>query len=428
MNGVIITKLPKSQVKWEITVPAETVAAAYSRACEKIGATIEIKGFRKGKAPADAVRRFAGEQKIFQEASFLAMEEAYAEAVKESDLRIVGNPRVEVTKIAPGNPLVFCVTAAVVPEVTLPDYKEIVRAHARARTPVAVSDEEVSDALMWLRQSRRKEVLVSRPAKEGDRVEIDFESRIAGVKVDGGDSRNHPLVLGKSKFAEGFDAAISGMAGGEVKEFSLDIPATHARAQMRGKRVDFKVKMNRVYEVTLPELDDAFAQSFGYANAEAFAGNIRESLRKEKEEREKESFRSLIARSIAQKSHAEIPDVLKERETDTMYEELARALGMRGLDMDGYLSSLKKTKEEMRAEMAQEAEMRVKIALVLGEIARAEGIAVLPEEAHERVELILQKESAEKRARADRELLSRYVSGIIRNEKVYELLEAENKI
>ncbi len=428
MEGVIFKKLPQSQCMWEITVPAETVNGAFPRACEKLGAGLEIKGFRKGKAPLDAVRRCVGEEKIFQEASFLVMEEKYAEAAKESGVRIAGHPTVEVMKIAPGNPLVFQVTAAVYPEVTLPDYKEITRSIKHARAPVLVTEEEVNNALAWLCQSRRKEALVPRPAKEGDRVEVDFESRIAGVKVDGGDSRNHPFVLGKSKFADGFDAAVAGMSEGEEKMFSLDVPASHARAEMRGKRVDFKVKMNGVYEVTVPDADDAFAQSIGgFADKEALVSTIREGLQKEKEEQEKESFRSLIARSIAEKTRAEIADVLRERETDKMIAEFSQGLAERGLDMDGYLSSLKKTKEEMRGEIAKEAEMRVKIALTLGEIAQKEGITASPEEVRERVERILQKENKEDQKRADRELISQYVSGIIRNEKVFALLESGMK-
>ncbi|MBI3685659.1 trigger factor [Candidatus Azambacteria bacterium] len=423
MEGVVCKKLPKSQVMFEVTAQPEEVANAEIRALGKLGAGIELKGFRKGKAPADMVRRHIGEERLFQEACFLLMDEKYAQIVKEFNVRTAGQPKVEVKKMAKGNPLVFTVTVAVYPEVTLPDYKDIARSLKKERMPVMVTDDEVKGALEWIAQSRRKEALVSRAAKQGDLVEINFESRIGGVKMDGGESRSHPFIVGKSKFADGFDAHIEGMEPGAEKEFSLRISPEHGRAEIRGKPVDFKVKMNAVYEITLPELDDAFAQSLGkFENAAALARNIKENLQQEKEAQEKETFRSVLAKAIAARTQAEIADILIDEETDKMFSEMTHGLRERGLDLDGYLASVKKTKEEFRTEVRPQAETRVKIALALGEIAKKEHITVSPEEVNEQALRILEKRDESVR-RMDMDLLSRYVSGIIRNEKVFALLE-----
>jgi len=424
MEEMVMKKLPRSLVVWEVTVPVEKVTGAEERALKKIGASFEAKGFRKGKAPIDMVRKSIGETKLLEEASFLVIEEKYAQMMKETEVRVVGRPRVEIKKIARNNPLVFTVTMAVYPEVKLPDYKKIARALIKERKPLVVQEKDVHEALQWLLESRRKEARVARPAQLGDLIEVDFESRIAGVKVDGGESRNHPLILGKSKFADGFDAHLEGMSEGETKEFSLSIPGDHARQEIRGKLVDFKVKINAVREIAMPALDDEFAHSLGtFKDVPALTESVKEGLKEEKNAQERETFRSLLAKSIAQEAKADIAEILVDEETDKMLKEMEHGLSERGLTFDAYLATLKKTKEEMQKDLCGEAESRVKIALVLEEIAKKENVSIPADELKERVERLIRRQTESERAATDPDLLSRYVSGIIRNEKVFELLE-----
>ena len=424
MEGVKVTKLPKSQVRCEVTVPAEEVSRAMQRAARRLGETLEVKGFRKGKAPDEVVRREVGDARLLQEASFLVMEETYARITKEFELKVAGQPKVEIMKIAPGNPLVFVITAAVWPEVALADYRSVARALLKERTPVEVKEDEVHRALEWLRQSRRKETLVQRPAQKGDAVEVNFESRVHGVRIEGGESRNHPFVLGLSKFASGFDEQVEGMRQAEEKEFSLDIPTDHGRKEMRGKRVDFKVKLLAVREAAVPALNDAFAQSLGtFESAAALKENVREGLHREKEMQEREAFRKKLAEAIARESRAEIADILVAQEADKMLTDLESGLSEHGLELESYLSTMKKSVDDVRKDFRAQGEMRVKIALVLAEIAKKEQVSVSDEELTERIEEVLRKQTPEERRAADLALLSQYLSGIIRNEKVFALLE-----
>lgn len=424
MEGVVFKKLPKGQVSFEVTVPAEALAPAEARALSQIGAELELKGFRKGKAPLELVRKQVSDARVLEEAAYLVMEEKYPALVKAYGVRAAGRPNAAVQKLARGNPFVFTLTVAVYPEVALPDYKKIAHNLVKERAPVSVGEKEVSDALEWLRQSRRKEALVSRPAKEGDLVEVDFESRIAGVKVDGGESRNHPFVLGKSSFAKGFDAQVAGMEPGSEKAFSLDIPADHARAEIRGKKVDFTVKLNSVSEVTLPELDDAFAQSLGgFADKAALETNVRDGLKQEKEEQEKEAFRTKLAEAIAEKTKADIADTLIDQEAAKMRSEMEHGLSERGLTLDAYLSAVKKAPEDFMREVRAQAEKRVKISLALEAIADTEAVAVPEQELTKRMERYLARFDERQRKTIDLEALSQYVTGVMRNEKVFALLE-----
>ena len=113
--------------------------------------------------------------------------------------------------------------------------------------PIAVEEQEIQDALLWLQRSRKKEALVARPAHSGDKVEINFETRQAGVKIEGGESRNHPLVIGDNKFVPGFEDQLVGMQVHEEKKFSVKVPADYAQGNVRGKVLDFTVTMNAVY-------------------------------------------------------------------------------------------------------------------------------------------------------------------------------------
>lgn len=424
MDGVVFKKLPKGQVSFEVTVPVEELAPAEARALSQIGSELELKGFRKGKAPAELVRKNVSDAHVLEEMAHVVMEEKYPALIKEYGVRPAGRPNASVQKLARGNPFVFTLTVAVYPEVTLPDYKKIAESLVKERVPVLVGEKDVADAFEWLRQSRRKEELVSRPVKEGDVVEVDFESRIAGVKLDGGESRNHPFIVGKSSFAKGFDEQVVGMEPGSEKSFTLDIPADHARAEIRGKKVDFKVKLNSIKEVTLPDIDDAFAQSLGgFADKAALETNIREGLMQEKEEKEKESFRTKIAEAIAEKTKADIADVLIDQETAKMRSEMEHGLSERGLTLDSYLTAIKKTPEDFMKEVRAQAEKRVTISLVLEAIADKEAVTVSEAELKERMERYIARFDERQRKTIDLNALSQYVTDIMRNEKVFALLE-----
>jgi len=426
MEGVTQKKLAKSQMFFEVTLTPEVFADAEKKALKAITEHVEIKGFRKGKAPEDMVRRHVGDAKILEEASYQAIDTAYADIVKEYAIHAVGQPKIEVKKAAPGNPFVCTITVAVYPEVKLPDYAAIAQKFSKDLEVPAVKDAEMKEALEWLRKSRRKEVLVTRPAEKGDFVEVDFEARQAGVKIEGGESRNHPLVIGESKFIPGFDAQCEGMQAGEEKKFSLQVPKDYGHEAFRGRSLDFTVKMNAVYAVQLPEINDEFAKSLGsFADVAALEKNISEGLHHEKEREQKEKFRNNVVEAIAKKADMEIADILVDQEVHKMIADIEHNVKDGGLDFETYLTHIKKTRAEVEKDLRVQAETRVRVSLVLAEIAKKENISASEEEVDVRVRDLLRQQEAY--SGVDIELLNNYVSGIIRNEKVFALLESGNR-
>lgn len=423
MDEITFKKLPGSQVKFEVTVPADEVLFFRERAAQALAERLEIDGFRKGKAPYDVVKQYAGSARIFEEAAYVAIEKKYQSVVAERKLRALGQPKVEILKIAEGNPLVFSITIAVYPEVELPDYKSIAKQCEKERKSVEVKDEEIEKAVDFIRNSRRKEAPVDRPAQKGDLAEVDFEIRSGGVKIEGGESKNHPIVLGEGKFIPGFENGILGMRSGEEKIFSISVPADYAKESLRGRELEVKAKVNAVYELILPELTDDFAKTSGnFETIQGFKDNVRDSLKMEKEAEEKERMRNLVAGKIADAAKMEVADILIDQEINKIISELAQNIQSHGADFDSYLAHIKKTKDDLKKDFREQAERRVRISLALSEIAQKEEIKLNESDVQKRTEEMLAHSHMEDAKNIDTNLLRNYVSGIMRNEKVFELL------
>lgn len=299
------------------------------------------------------------------------------------------------------------------------------------KNKLEVKKEEIKKSLDYLQNSRAKIITVNRSCKKGDRVEIDFEIRQGGVKIENSTSKNHPLILGQNRFLPGFEDQLKEMKTDQEKEFSLKVPADWPDKRITNKNLDFKVKMNLVQEREIPSLNDEFAKSLGtFESLTALEESIKEGLLREKEIKEKERIRIELIEKVAQDSKIEIPEVLIEQELEKMTNELKTNITSLGLDFDKYLKEIKKTIEELRKNWQKQAEKRVVIALCLQVIAEKENIEVSDEEIKERINQDLKHypNTEEVKKNIDLNALKEYAKAILRNEKVFELLEKQAKI
>lgn len=299
------------------------------------------------------------------------------------------------------------------------------------KNKLEIKEEEIKKALDYLQNSRAKVITVNRPAKQNDLIEIDFEVRQGGVKIENGESKNHPLILGEQRFLPGFEKEIEGMKAGEEKEFSLKAPENWPDKRIANKNMDFKVKMNLVQERELSKINDEFAKSLGeFKSLDALKGSIKEGLMKEKEQKEKERIRIELIEKVAQDSKIDVPDVLIKQELEKMINELKASISSMGLDFDKYLKDLKTTIEDLKKDWQDQAEKRVQIALCLGSIADKENIEVNDEDIKERIDEDLKRypNAEEVKKNIDLSALKEYTKAIIRNEKVFDLLEREANI
>jgi len=294
------------------------------------------------------------------------------------------------------------------------------------KNKMKVKKEEVNKALIFLQNSRAKIITVNRPAKKGDQTEINFEIHQGGVKIENGASKNHPLILGRGHFLPGFEEKLEGMRSGEEKEFSLKAPSNWLDKRIADKNLDFKVKMNLVQERELPAINDEFARSLGnFKSLDELKKSIKEGLFQEKELKEKERIRTELIEKIIQDSEAEIPENFIKLELERMIKELEISIKNLGFDFGIYLKQVNKTIDELKKEWWGQAEKRVRISLCLTAIAQKENIEVNDEEVVERINQDIKNYSSIEKIKKDIDLnaLKEYTKSVLKNEKVFELLE-----
>ena len=389
-----IKKLPKSEVELEIKVSAEEFGRFIEQATLNLGGDLEIKGFRKGKAPKNIIEERIGMEKILIEAGDLAVNETYKKAVLENKIEVIFQPKIEIKKLAKGNDLVFLARTAVLPEVELPDYKKI--ASEVKRNKAVVEEKEIEDAFKWLQKSRAKITLKNQSAQKSDFVEIEYWS--AQIQ---GEGQKDAFILGEGHFIPGFEEKIIGMKSGEEKE--------NITLNKDGKEIILKVKVISVQNVELPEANDQFAKSLGeFENLDALKKNIKQGLILEKEQAETQRVRQEILERISEKIKAEIPDVLIENEQKQMLENLKKMVSERlKIPFEDYLSKIKKTEKEILDSFLPAAQKKVRNFLVLREIGKREKVEV----------------SEEELANLDSGQSKEYSEETLRTEKIFAMLE-----
>lgn len=423
-----IKKLPKGIIEILAEILPEEINKFENSALIELAKDFELPGFRKGKVPLNIVKEKIDSIKILEKASNLAIQKNYAEIMMKENFTPADYPKIEIKKIAPGNPLVFKITVPVIPKVKLGDYKKI----KVKEKEIKVSEEEVNNLLKNLQEMRAKEKIVYRPARIGDKVIVDLEMSTDKVPLENGQAKNAIFILGQKSYIPGFSENLVGLLPGSVKNFSLEYPTDHYDKRLAGKIVDFKVKINSIYQIDLPELNDEFASSVGnFKTLEDLKTQLKENLKEEKRIKEEERIEiELLKKLIAISEFDEIPDILIEKEVDKMINELKESIREQGLNFENYLTSIKKTYNNLKEEFKPKAEERIKAILAIGELARKENIRIDEPEIEEELKRFLEiyKDKPEIIKELKTEAGRYYIKNIILNKKVLDWLKNQNKI
>jgi len=430
-----IKKLPGSQIEILFEISAEEFQKFIEKAIFELAKDLEIEGFRKGQAPKEIIIQKIGQDKILASATQLAIEENYFRENFAQKFEVISQPKIEILS-APSfdGGLTFKAVFATLPEIKLPDYKKI--ASEIKRKEIFVEEKELEEALSFLQKSRAKFIFENRPAKRGDFVEIEFQS----PKIEGGLKRKDNFILGEGHFVFGFENNLEGMMPGQEKEFSLQFPKEHPQKNLAGNTVNFKVKMSSVQRMELPQINDEFAKNLGkFENLIGLKENIKEGIKMEKENSESQRIRGEILEKIVRKMEGDIPEVLIETEKKRMLEDLKNFVSERlKLTLEDYLAKIQKTEKELLDSFSNEAEKKVKSALILKEISKREKIEVSEEEMKIAISEFLKNYLGPEKAKKalarqnfegqnlgglDLEKLKGYYEEVIRNEKALNFLE-----
>jgi len=425
-----ITKkdLGKSQIELTVELTAEEFKPYLPRAVEKVSLEVKIEGFRPGKVPYEILKAKIGEMTILEEAARLAVDKTVEQAIKNNVTeQIVGQPQINISKLAPDNPLEYKIVLTLLPEVKLGKYKELAIKEAKPE----VKDEEVEKLISELREMRGQETISEAEVKEGNRVIMDIEIFLDKVPVDGGQGKDTGIIVGKNYVIPGFDKKIIGAKKGDTREFTLPYPAEHHQKNLAGKIAEFRVKIKEVFNRVLPEVNDEFAKGFGLDKVEELKGNIKKSILAEKQEKEKQASEGVMLDKIIDAAKfGDIPEVLVKHEAEVMMSELEYSVKKQGAKFEDYLLHLKKTREQMQLEIMPEAVKRVKASLIIWEVGKLEKIAVKHEEVHEEIDKVLKqyKGKPEVEERIKSHAYHDYVENNLTGKKVMEKLREWNII
>lgn len=375
---------------WKTTLTVELDRTELARYIEQVEAQataeLEIDGFRKGKVPKDVARKHIDQQQLLQAALEQALHRSLAVAINEQSLDVLHVSDLSI-KENTAEKLLYSVVLTVSPEITTPDLSQV----KVARKPVEVTDQEIEQTLTMIRESRAAFNAKEGVAAIGDRVEVDFTVKEGGKVIEGGESKNHPVMLGDNKFIPGFEDQIVGMKKDEEKSFSLTAPKDYFHKDVAGKKLDFSVTVRSIQTVDKPELTDAFAQSIGqFQNVDQLKGSIREGVYAEKREKETQRVRLEILDHLIKKADIPAPDFMVEDQLNAMIAGFDRDLHERGMEMGMYLAHLNKTQDDLRKEWRPEASKQVRISLLVHAIAKQKSLLAEESEVEETFNQMIQ--------------------------------------
>jgi len=358
-----------------VSVPLAQIESEINARLKKIARTAKMQGFRPGHVPLKIVERQYGFQ-VRQEVLSDAVQNAFANAVKDQNYRVAGYPRFQPVQSGEGATAVeYTATFEVYPEVKVGDLSS-----ARVQKPkVEVQDANVQSTLDTLRKQRAKFERVSRPAKTGDLVNIDFEGLIAGQPFSGNKSENFTVVLGEGRMLPDFESAIEGMAEGETKTFPVTFPQDYAEA-VKGKTADFTVKVNQVAEAKLPALDAEFAKQLGVedGDVERLKREVRQNIDKETAKRVKQSIKEQVMDGLHASAQFEVPRALIDNEVARMQEQAVEDLKQRGMTTQNLT---------LPADLFTErAQRRLKLSILVSELVKRENLQPKPEQVRKVIE------------------------------------------
>jgi len=362
---ISVKKLPKSEVEVEGELEAEIFESYFAKALKKIGETLEVDGFRKGKIPESVLLSKIPEIRILEEMAEMALSENYPKIIANEKIDAISRPEISITKLARKNPFGFKIKTAVLPVIELPDYKDnakkITEDITDAEKNIIVSDEDLENTIIDIRKSRAPKVQMA----------------------------TSPQPSPESRGSSESPFHSQGKAGDEVEE--------------------------------LPPFNDAFVQALGpFKDVADFKTKLKENIKLEKENQLKEKTRLKIIEKIIDESTLDVPEILVEIELDKILYKMESDITQMGLKFEDYLKHLNKTVADLRKEFRNDGEKKAKFALIFNEIAKVEKIIADEAEVIKEVAMILEhyKDADPERARL-------HTENVLTNEKIFQFLESQ---
>jgi len=373
-----VEQLSPTRVRINVEVPFEELQPDFDRAFKALATQVRIPGFRPGKAPRKILEARVGRGAVLDQVINEAIQSRYTEAVTANDVKVISQPEIEVTKLEDNVELAFTAEVDVRPEITLPDFSEI----AVEVDPVEVTDEDVAEQLLSLRQRFGTLTGVERPVQEGDFVSIDLSATVDGKDVEEAKTEGLSHEVGSGQLIEGLDEAIVGLKAGESKEFTSKLVA----GEYADREAVVTVKVNTVKQRELPEADDEFAQMASEFDTLAeLEADLRERVTRVKQVEQAGQIRDKVLEKLLEIVEIPVPEAVVQAEVDSALHDAIHELDHDEAKLNELLEAQGSSREEFDKEAREGAERNVKVQLLLDAIAEAEGTTVEQQELTERI-------------------------------------------
>ena len=369
----------------KVTVPAEKVNKALDQAFKKVVKQINVPGFRKGKVPRPIFEQRYGVEALYQDAVDILLPEAYGEAIEETKINPVAQPEINVTQIEKGKDFEFEATVTVEPEVKLGDYKGLEIEKQDSELTDQDLQDEIDHSLGHLADMVVKE---NGAVEEGDTVNIDFDGYVDGEQFEGGQADGYDLEIGSGSFIPGFEDQLVGVKTGEEKDVVVTFPEEYHAEELAGKEATFKTKVNEIKYKEVPELTDEIANELDSdANSvDEYKENLRKRLSEQKAQDAENVEKEEAINKATENTTIDIPQAMIDTELDRMVQEFGQRIQQQGLDLQTYFQISGQDESQLREQMKDDAEQRVKTNLTLSAIADEENIEVTDEDIDKELE------------------------------------------
>ena len=370
--AVTVETLDKLERKITLTLPVGVIQSEVESRLRKLARTVKMDGFRPGKVPMNVVAQRYG-YSVHYEVMNDKVGQAFATAANEAELRVAGQPRITESESSPEGQMAFDAVFEVYPEVKIADLAtaEIEKVSAE------VTDAAIDKTVEILRKQRRTFALRAKDAgtQDTDRVSVDFEGKIDGEPFAGGKAEEYQFIVGDGQMLKEFEEAVRGMKLGESKTFQLAFPTDYHGQDVAGKTADFMVTMKKIEAANLPAVDGALAKSLGIADAsvEGLRADIRKNLEREVKNRLLARNKQGAMDALLSKAELDLPKSSVQAELDRMIASARADLKQRGI------------KDADNAPIPDDifrpqAERRVRLGLVVGELVRSNSLHAKPEQ------------------------------------------------
>jgi trigger factor len=366
----------KKQLRLEIS--AETVRAETDKIAGDLAKRISVPGFRPGHVPKSVVKtRFRKE--LRDEVLSHLLPHSLGDAIKEKDLKVIGEPSVEDLKFKDDDSIDVVFNLEVAPEFTLSNYKEL----PLTKRVYKVRDEDVDNVIERYRQAQAQLVPVEdRPSQTGDVVTVNLDGKVDvkddAPSVEDINQEDLEIELGATTVLIGFTEGLSGVRPGDRKIFEVEYPDDYKPEKYAGRRVNYEADVTAVRVKELPTVDDEFAHSVSeeFNTLEELRADIRSKLEKQAEQRTEDDFRSATIEKLVDRNRFDVPEYVIEKQIDSRMKTLFRQMAGQGMDP----RMLKIDWEAIREGQRERAEREVRGVFILDKIAQTEDMDVSEEE------------------------------------------------